>query len=111
MTTAGSAPVKADGWQFDLYQVGGWISSHPYVAAAAILVVYAFWISRRDGLLGLFIEDRRAKRELDAKTDLDRTKLLLKYRLGDAQDSRNVPSLAAPATKRRHDRKKDGRRG
>jgi len=110
MAGTGSAPVKAEGWEFDLYQVGGWFAAHPYIALLGVLVVYAFWISRRDGLLGLVIEDRRAKRELMAKTELDRARLMLKYRSG-GDSVQQVPALPGPTKQPRRHQKKDGRRG
>ncbi len=63
---AGSAPVDAKGVKFDLAQVGAWVEGHMLLSLLIVLVVYAFWISRRNGLLGLILESRTEKRKLDA---------------------------------------------
>ena len=91
-----SAPVKAEGWEFDLWQIGDWIGTHLGLTLLIVGIVCLFYISRRDGLIGWVIEDLKARRELKAKVELDRARLMLKYR--DLESRLPSPPPSLPST-------------
>lgn len=76
MSAPPSAPIEAGDWKFDLVAVGDWIIAHPVLASIVLVVAYIFWISRRDGLLGLWLEHRAKVLELETAKDLSLDQLV-----------------------------------
>jgi len=52
-------PIKIGEYEFDLGQVFQAVDAHLGIAAILVLVAFVFWISRKEGLLGHYLNYRK----------------------------------------------------
>ena len=90
MSATDTELVKLGEYEFDLTGILQAVGDHPWTFAFVSVIVYIFFISRKDGLLSQFLSSRLKQKELDAQQDramVALTKFAEKARMAEKKGS------------------------
>jgi hypothetical protein len=94
---AGKSPVEIGPAKFDLETVKAFAIEQPYIFWGVIAAMFLFWVARKNGMLGLLLDYKKAKDENFTRRELGRQALIRKF--GSVEGpSKAVQALPEPGS-------------